>query len=202
LVKLLPGCKNVTCKVESTIASDQSGTPLRFVLVQLPAATKTAGEFDYLATLFDTTKDQLTWSSDKLTGTAAKGANGGAAQDATGHVAFTLYVGAHSSVLYVLDPADGVHVKWFGQPDDAGHLSYTSDTGGAHAEDLDGDGVLEVILPENDYTPSYADGNTTVYRYAWDAAKKAYVGSGCTYIPGGSKTGTDYDATDPKCAAG
>ncbi|MDQ1726982.1 MAG: hypothetical protein QOK14_1027 [Frankiaceae bacterium] len=200
LVKQVTGCSAGACKVVKTFASSQSGTALRFVLVQLPVA-KGAGEAPVRAALFDTKTQKLSWSSDVMTGVPANGADGGAAQDATGHIAFTLYVGMHTSNLYVFDPADGKNVKWFGQPNQDGSTGYFSDTPGAHAEDLDGDGVLEVVLPENDYTPDYATGNTTVFRYAWDSGKHDYVPAGCTYYPRSSKTGTDYDAGDPKCAA-
>ena len=200
LAKEVTGCAAGTCKVIKTFISAGS-TPLRFALVQLPAPKGTF-EVPLRAVLFDTKTQKVTWSSDVLTGAPATGTDGGAAQDATGHIAFTLIVGAHSSSLYVLDPGNGTKVKWFGQSNDDGSTGYFSDTPDAHAQDIDGDGILEVLLPENDYTPDYATGNTTVYRYAWEPSQHDYLPAGCTYYPSGAKTGTDYDVSDPKCAAG
>ncbi|MCU1675379.1 MAG: hypothetical protein JWM93_137 [Frankiales bacterium] len=201
LVKQVADCKLGGCTVVSTFASAQSGAPLRFALVQLPVDDGTV-EVPLRAALFDTRTQKLTWKSAVLTGVpATDGGRDAAVQDATGHIAFTLHVGAHSSNLYVLDPANGTNVKWYGESSADGSTGYFSDTPGARAEDLDGDGVLEIVLPENDYDPSYAEGSTTEFRFAWNG-KDAYVPSGCTFYEHGAATGTDYEAGDTQCQAG
>jgi hypothetical protein len=200
LIRQLRGCATGKCTVISTFESTQSGTALRFALVRMPVTGDASGEVPLRAALFDTKKQVLTYASPVLTGVPATGADGAARQDATGHIAFTLFMGAHSSDLFVLDPADGTHVKWFDQPGNTTEQGWFSNTGGAHAEDLDGDGVLELVVPENDYSPDYATGSDTVYRFAWNGSS-AYAMTGCTYYPHGAKKGTDYDATDAKCAA-
>jgi len=169
---------------------------LRFALVRLPR--NVGSEQTLKLALFDT-KNVLTWSSPELTGNPAQIDGEYVKQDSTGHVFVTLFMGAHASALYVIDPRDGHSVQMLGLEDGAG-ASYSSDTPDAHAQDVDGDGVLELVVPQNDYDPSYAEGSVTSYVFTWTGA--AYSLSACTYYPHGSSDGTNLEPGDPNCDGG
>lgn len=93
---------------------------------------------------------------------------GGLATDKAGRVFVPFDVAAHSSELVVLDP-NGPVVRDFDSlptsPDSQG--SFFADTPFASARDVDGDGVNEIVLYENDYNPDYVTGTTRArfFRY-------------------------------------
>ena len=196
LVTSVPDCRRGGCSVVAQVkpTTDKS---LRFALVKLPQSDADAIEVPFKAALVDVAKGKVTWSSPELLGNPVDG--GRAITDAAGHVAFTLNTGVHGSTLYVLDPGTG-KPQFFGPDDSSGVAAWSTNTPGARAEDVDGDGLLELLVPVNDYEPSYAEGSTTVYRYAWSG--KAYVNDGCTFYASGSETGVDFTADDAECQAG
>jgi hypothetical protein len=197
LVNEIDDCGQGGCKVRAQLTSNQSGNALEFVLVRMPGEPD-ALEEPFRMALFDRTARHHTWQSAPIAGIPSKEPNVGVRQDATGHVALSLIVGAHASILYVIDPGDGVHVTFYGsdQPPIT-PKGYWTDTPGAHAEDLDGDGVFELVFPVNDYVPDYAHGTRSESRYKWNG--RDYVSSGCTVFGPDGRKGTDYPADHPKC---
>ncbi len=199
LISSINDCAQGGCTVKAHLTSRSGPIPLEFALVRMPGEPD-AVEVPLRMALFDHTTQELTWQSAVLRG--VPGGEGGhlAIQDAAGHIALTLGMGAHASTLYVIDPADGVHVRFFGNQDDqtGSAKGYVSNMPSARAEDLDGDDVFELVVPVDDCEPSCADGTITEYLYRWNGSSD-YVPSDCRVFPSGSDKGTAYAADHPKC---
>jgi hypothetical protein len=78
-------------------------------------------------------------------------------------------VGAHSSQAQLYLVSDGRFVL---------PPPITTDTPGIAAQDLDGDGDLDLQVPVNDYQPDYATGG--MYWQTWLLKSQSYSLSGCT----------------------
>ncbi len=90
--------------------------------------------------------------------------------DAIGHVLLTLAFGAHSGSAYVWGFEGGLPRLYPSAPD--GFLSVS----GVALFDLNGDGILELRVYDNDYDPCYACGTTTWIEYGWTGAGYEPVG--------------------------
>jgi CubicO group peptidase (beta-lactamase class C family) len=199
MIRSIDDCARGGCTVRAHFKVRKARRSLEFALVRTPGKADFGTEEPLRMALFDPNSQRLTWRSPVLHG--SPGGEGGtlAKQDDTGHVAVTLGMGAHSSTLYVIDPADGVHVTFFGNQDDqtGSAKAYVTNMPSARAEDLDGDGIFELVVPVDDCAPSCADGTLTEYHYKWDGA--VYSRSGCKVFPSGSGKGIVYVRDDPTC---
>lgn len=193
LVRQLPACAGGGCAVLAEFPTG-SAKVLHFALVGLPGFREAEDVGLKVMALFDVSTEKLTWSSEMETGRLlVLGRPGVASQDALGHISVSVLFGPHAVRLYVFDPADGVIPKFFG-PDDGGWVSNDAD---AHAEDLDGDGIFEIVVSTNPYDPSYAGGPTTVSRFRWNGSD--YASMGCTVHEDDGVTKKELPAGDPGC---
>lgn len=170
LVEQIPECSKGDCRIRAELTT--TGTPtLGFALVRMPGETD-AIEEPFKMALFDIAGQKLTWASEVIHGMVAGAESALATQDKRGHIAVTLGAGAHSTLLYVLDPRDGVQPKFFGYSGEGKMPSdtpgYWTNTPNAAAEDQDGDGRFELYIEVSDYEPDYVNGKRTVYVYRWN----------------------------------
>jgi hypothetical protein len=89
-------------------------------------------------------------------------------------------VGAHASVLNVVAVGPAGELTDLSQ---GGELA--TDTTDLRADDLDGDGIAEVLAVRNDYQPDYAGG--TRYWMVWSWRGGRYVPLGCRKVQRGER---------------
>jgi hypothetical protein len=60
-------------------------------------------------------------------------------------------------------------------------------------------GYDQIVLPINDYQPSYAQGTTTDNIYSWSTSTDTYVLTNCQVLDNGGVPGTSYSPSGGKC---
>jgi hypothetical protein len=113
--------------------------------------------------------------------------------DKSGNALMPIVEGAHGGQMLIIRVTpDGIN--------DFGTLS-----GGAFGSNTPVDlqstpsGYDQIVLPINNYQPSYAQGTTTDNIYSWSKSTKTYVLKSCRMLNGQRAPGTAYPPTGGKC---
>ncbi len=120
--------------------------------------------------------------------------------DRAGRVFVPFLIGAHASYLVVLDAGSDPVRTFDSVPGSDGDAAFTANSPGAYATDYDGDGVNEIVLPQNDYDPSYAEGTVYEHWFAYEAASGRFEHIGCREDDGSTAgTGPALRPGEPGC---
>jgi hypothetical protein len=171
-----PACAKVRCE----LIAAQNGIPhpggkLRLEVLLLPR-TEGYAERDHYLALYDST-GKAVYTTGKVTGWYVPLTDNelpgftGISVDRAGRVFVPFGIGAHGSLLVVLD-ASVRPVRTFDTVPTSGTvhsdgMRFSTDTPSSGALDVDGDGVNEVIEVINDYDPDYARGTSRAYYFKY-----------------------------------